>query len=61
MLICSIQDQGQKTSKTVLKLMHELREGGRVDVDVKPLCIFLFKNGGPFSLSRLDPFTDLGR
>jgi len=38
--------------------MQELREGGRVDVDIKPVCIFLFKDGTPFSLPPLDPLTD---
>ena len=37
--------------------MQELREGGRVDVSIKPLCIFLFKDGGSF-LSPLDLLTD---
>jgi len=34
--------------------MQELREGGRIDVKIKPVCIFLFKDGGRFSLSPLD-------
>jgi len=40
------QKQGYKVDKTVLKLMQELKEGGRVNVIVKPVCIFLFKDGG---------------
>jgi len=39
------QKQGYKIDKTVLKLMQELKEGGRVNVAVKPVCIFLFKDG----------------
>ena len=39
--------------------MQELREGGRVDVDIKPICIFLFKDGEPFSSLHIDPLTDL--
>ena len=33
-------------NKTVRKLMRELKEGGRVNVVIKPICIFLFKDGG---------------
>jgi hypothetical protein len=28
--------------------MQELKEGGRVEVNIKPVYIFLFKNGGLF-------------
>ena len=37
--------------------MRELKEGGRVEVDIKPICIFLFKDGGSFSLLCLGQFT----
>jgi hypothetical protein len=40
------QQQGYKIDKAVLKLMQELKEGGRVNVAIKPVCIFLFKDGG---------------
>lgn len=43
-----LQDRGQSTNKTVLKLMQDLREGGRVEVNIKPVCIFLFRDGGRF-------------
>ena len=46
---CSIslfQNQGCKIDKTVRKLMQELKEGGRVNVAIKPVCIFLFNDGG---------------
>ena len=47
----TLQDQEENANKTVLKLMQELREGGRVDVSIKPICIFLFRDGGPFSVT----------
>jgi hypothetical protein len=39
------QKQGYKIDKTVRKLMRELEEGGRVNVVIKPVCLFLFKDG----------------
>jgi hypothetical protein len=54
----SLKDQGQTLDKTVLKLMQELKDGGRVEVNIKPVFIFLFKNGGPFSLMYHFPITD---
>jgi hypothetical protein len=47
-----IQDQGETVNKTVLKLMQELKEGGRVEVNIKPVYIFLFKDGCSFPLMR---------
>ena len=47
----TLQDQEEKANKTVLKLMQELREGGRVDVSIKPLCVFLFRDGRSFSVA----------
>jgi len=36
---------GYKNNKSVHKLMQELKEGGRVNVAIKPVCVFLFKDG----------------
>lgn len=43
-------DQGQMVNKTVLKLVQELREGGRVEVNIKPVYIFLSKDGTVISI-----------
>jgi Mg2+ and Co2+ transporter CorA len=43
-------DQGQAVNKTVLKLMQELKDGGRVEVNIKPVSIFLFKDGTVISI-----------
>jgi len=45
-VIVPFQGQGYEIDKTVLKLMQELKDGGRVNVAIKPVCIFLFKDGG---------------
>jgi len=45
-VIIFFQGQGYEINKTVLKLMQELKDGGRVNVAIKPVCIFLFKDGG---------------
>jgi len=53
---CATHAQGQSTNKTVLKLMRELREGGREDINIKPVCIYLFKDGTVISIH---PDSDL--
>lgn len=53
--VCSliwIKDQGQTVNKTILKLMRELKEGGRVEVNIKPVYIFLFRDSESLRLTR---------
>lgn len=50
-----IKDQQQRVDKTVLKLMQELKEDGRVEVNIKPVYIFLFKDGGSLASARCTP------
>ena len=45
-MISLLQNQEYEIDKTVRKLMQELKEGGRVNVAIKPVCIFLFNDGG---------------
>jgi hypothetical protein len=54
----SIKDQGQTINKTILKLMQELKEGGRVEVNIKPVYIFLFKDSESFPQIQFLPPTD---
>lgn len=53
-----LKDQGQSVDKTVLKLIQELKEGGRVEVDTKPVYIFLFKDGQFYLLAFRLLLTD---
>lgn len=41
---------GAKQDATTLKLIQELKEGDRVDVALKPVCIFLFRDGTVISI-----------
>ena len=38
--------------------MQELKEGGSVEVNIKPVYIFLFKDGEPSPLTRFIPPAD---